>query len=203
MTVIVDYGVGNVRALANMLKKLGANAVIAGDAATLQKATRILLPGVGAFDTAMQTLTEKGLKPVLEQKALNEKVPVLGVCLGMQLLTDGSEEGREKGFGWIPGFAHRFPKDPVYKVPHMRWNAVSVSNAGSLVKGLSPDSRFYFVHSYYVKAIHPRHELLHCTHGLSFAAAVQNDNIMGVQFHPERSHKFGLQLLSNFIQLPA
>ena len=201
MIAIIDYGVGNVRSLANMLKKLGAPAIITDDAAAIQKASKIILPGVGAFDTAVQEINRRGLKEMLERKALQEKVPVLGICLGMQLLTNGSEEGKEKGFGWIPGYAFKFPKNPSLKVPHMRWNSVSVSHQGLLTKDLAENAKFYFVHSYYVKAQQPQHVLLQTDYGLRFDAAIQKDNIAGVQFHPERSHKFGLQLLSNFIQL--
>ena len=201
MIVIIDYGVGNVRSLANMLKKLGASCTITNEISTIEKATKVILPGVGAFDTAMQDLTKTGIKQVLEQKALEEKIPVLGICLGMQLLTNGSEEGKEQGLGWIPGYVHRFPKDASLKVPHMRWNAVSVCQEKALVNDLVHDSRFYFVHSYYVKAAQPQHVLLQATHGICFDAAIQKENISGVQFHPERSHKYGMKLLSNFIQL--
>jgi glutamine amidotransferase len=201
LIVIVDYGVGNVRSLANMLKKLGTSATITNDVATIEKATKLILPGVGAFDTAMEDLTRKGIKEVLQKKALKEKIPILGICLGMQLLTNGSEEGKEKGFGWIPGYTYKFPKDTSIKVPHMGWNNISILQENELVKDLAGDSRFYFVHSYYVKAEQPQHTLLQATHGICFDAAIQKENIYGVQFHPERSHKYGMKILSNFIQL--
>ena len=198
MITIVDYGVGNVRSIANMLKKAGASALITDDIAAIEKSDKIILPGVGAFDTAMKELDRRGLRAVLQYKAMEEKVPLLGICLGMQLLTRGSEEGQEPGFGWIPGYAYRFPRSESLKVPHMRWNQAAVTQASALTQGLDGEARFYFVHSYYVRAEDQAHAIMRTEYGISFDAALQKENIMGVQFHPERSHKFGLKLLHNF-----
>lgn len=201
MITIIDYGVGNVRSVANMLNKIGEPSLITDNPDDIRAATSLILPGVGAFDTAMNELEKRGLKELLHQKVMIEKTQVLGICLGMQLLTDGSEEGKEKGFGWIPGFAYRFPQSAEWKVPHMRWNSVTATGESPLLSELEDDARFYFVHSYYVKAEERQHAILSTEYGLSFDAALQKDNIMGVQFHPERSHKFGLKLLYNFTKL--
>jgi len=201
MIVIVDYGLGNLRSIANMLKKSGSDSVISGEPGVINSATKLILPGVGAFDTAMEELESRGLKEVLNKKVLQEKSPVLGICLGMQLLTDGSEEGAKPGLGWIRGKARRFPRSVELKVPHMRWNTVRPVQQHPLSQGLDDASRFYFVHSYYVTVDSQNHSLLKTDYGVSFDAGIARDNIMGVQFHPERSHKFGRLLLTNFIQL--
>jgi len=201
MIVIVDYGLGNLRSIANMLKKSGSDSVISGDAEVINTASKLILPGVGAFDTAMNELETRGLIEVLNKKVLEQKCPVLGICLGMQLLTGGSEEGVKPGLGWIPGKARRFPKATELKVPHMRWNTVRPVQLHPLLQDIDEASRFYFVHSYYVTAESESHSLLKTDYGVSFDAGIARDNIMGVQFHPERSHKFGRLLLTNFIQL--
>ena len=201
MITIVDYGVGNVNAIANMLKKIGAQCVITGKEEELQNASKIILPGVGAFDTALSELKKRNLEEVLHQKAKVQKVPVLGICLGMQLLTNGSEEGQLKGFGWIPAFTYKFNAVSGLKVPHMQWNHVEQMQESALTNDLEPQSKFYFVHSYYVKTENKEHALLQAEYGVPFDAAVQNENIYGVQFHPEKSHKYGLRILSNFASL--
>ncbi len=201
MIAIVDYGVGNVRAVQNMLQKLGVRAQVTGDANELKEATKIILPGVGAFDTAMKELENKRLLEVLNDAVLVQQKPVLGICLGMQLLTHGSEEGKCKGFGWIAANAFRFSSDGSLKVPHMKWNYVTPVNASALTQGLVPESKFYFVHSYYVQVEDKAHSLLQCEYGVTFDAAIQKGNVYGVQFHPEKSHKYGMQLLSNFVAL--
>ena len=197
MIAIVDYGVGNTRAIANMLKKLGADFVISNDKKQIAAASKLILPGVGAFDAAIRELEKLDLHEILHQKATREKIPVLGICLGMQLLTNGSEEGNEKGFGWIPAFAYKFQQKDL-KVPHMKWCYVKKLGESPLTKDLDPAPKFYFVHSYYVKAEKKDHVLLQAEYGLPFDAAIQNENIYGVQFHPEKSHKYGMKILSNF-----
>lgn len=201
MIAIVDYGVGNVRAVANMLKKIGAESIITNDVEKLSIASKLILPGVGAFDTAMQELKRLGIYNVLNDKVLVEKVPVLGICLGMQLLTNGSEEGREKGFGWIPAYTYKFSGEGGLKVPHMKWNYVEQVQHSPLITNLQNDSKFYFVHSYFVKVEEETHSLLQTEYGNRFDAAIQKENIYGVQFHPEKSHKYGMQLLSNFVNI--
>jgi glutamine amidotransferase len=201
MITIVDYGMGNLGSICNMLRRIGVAAEVASDPAHLQRAGKILLPGVGAFDSAMQRINDSGLRAVLDYKALQERVPVLGICLGMQLLTRGSEEGRLPGLGWIPAVARRFPDSPGLKVPHMGWNAVQVANDSPLVSRLDGDSRYYFVHSYYVHADDRRDSVLTAHYGVTFDAAVAHDNLYGAQFHPEKSHKYGMAFLGNFATL--
>ena len=201
MITVVDYGMGNLGSVGNMLKRLGAPAVITGDSSEVSKATKILLPGVGAFDNAMQRINDSGLRAVLDRKALEEKVPVLGICLGMQLLTRSSEEGVLPGLGWIPADTRRFPATPGLKVPHMGWNITVPQRESPLLRGFEGEMRFYFVHSYRVDVDEPADSLLKTTYGVTFDAAVNRGNIYGAQFHPEKSHRFGLRLLKNFAEL--
>jgi glutamine amidotransferase len=203
MLAIVDYGMGNIGSLVNMFKRIGVATTVTAAPGEIARASKLLLPGVGAFDAAMTRIEQGGLLDVLQQKAMVERVPVLGVCLGMQLLTRGSEEGSRPGLGWIPGLARRFRSDPQapLKVPHMGWNEVSRAASSPLTADLLPDSRFYFVHSYYVRVEDERHSILKTRYGVEFDAAVQRDNVFGAQFHPEKSHKFGLRLLESFARL--
>lgn len=201
MIAILDYGIGNLGSVRNMLKRAGLQSEIADTEAQIAAAEKIILPGVGAFDRAMQRLNDSGLRDVLDRKALVEKVPVLGICLGMQLLTRGSEEGTLPGLGYIDAKALRFPADVALKVPHMGWNQVTKAKPAALTADLPDDARFYFVHSYYVRVADEANAMLKCTYGLEFDAAVQAGNIFGAQFHPEKSHKFGRALFESFGKL--
>lgn len=201
MITIVDYGMGNLGAVLNMFKRIGVPARISGDPVCVGSAEKILLPGVGAFDAAMRCINASGLREALERQALVNRVPVLGICLGMQLLTRGSEEGQEPGLGWIAADTRRFPARPSLKVPHMGWNLVHRTQGHALTAGLPPESRFYFVHSYFVQADDPANTLLRANYGLDFDAAIVRDNIVGAQFHPEKSHRFGMTLLANFARM--
>lgn len=201
MITIVDYGMGNLGSIQNMFKRIGVPASITSDPAVVAQAGKVLLPGVGAFDAAMQRIDASGLREVLDRKALHERVPVLGICLGMQLLTRGSEEGQRPGLGWIGASVRRLPGGPGLKVPHMGWNVVTPTRRHPLTDSLPDESRFYFVHSYGVFADDPADRLLKARHGIEFDAAIAHDNICGAQFHPEKSHKFGMQLLANFARL--
>jgi glutamine amidotransferase len=201
MIAIVDYGIGNLGSIQNMFRRIGVRAVITGDLTEIAEASKILLPGVGSFDAAMRRIQERGLRQVLDRKAMTERVPVLGICLGMQLMTRGSEEGRLPGLGWIDAEVKRFPDHPGIKVPHMGWNVVTPTRDSPLTAGLPPEPRFYFVHSYYVAADRPAESILRATHGVTFDAAIEAGNILGAQFHPEKSHKYGMQLLANFARL--
>lgn len=201
MITIVDYGMGNLGSVLNMFKRIGAAAQVASDPSVIDRATKILLPGVGAFDSAMQRIADSGLRDVLDRKALQERVPTLGICLGMQLLTRSSTEGRLPGLGWIAASAQRFPTQPGLKVPHMGWNVVTPVHASPLTDGLPAESRFYFVHSYYVTVDDPRDALMTTHYGVTFDAVIGHGNIFGAQFHPEKSHRFGMQLLANFAKL--
>ncbi len=201
MITIVDYGIGNLGSVLNMLKRIGVEGEIRSDHAGIKSATKLILPGVGAFDTAMKELNERGLVDILNQKVLIEKTPVMGICLGMQLLLEESDEGVEKGLGWISGQVLKFQfEDPLLKVPHMGWNKVKLSQKYPIVEGLE-ESKFYFVHSYYVKVKHEENILLETMYGQSFHSGIVKDNIYGFQFHPEKSHKFGMKLLLNFSKL--
>ena len=202
MIVIVNYGMGNLGSLLNMFRRVGVSARIESEPGRIREARKIVLPGVGAFDAAMRRIANlPDLRHVLDRKALVEQVPILGVCLGMQLLTRGSEEGRLPGLGWIPADARRFPSAPGLKVPHMGWNIASPTTPSPLTRDLRAEPRFYFVHSYCVTVDDPVHSIMRTTHGVSFDSAIQRGWIFGVQFHPEKSHKFGMQLLKNFAEL--
>lgn len=206
---IVNYGLGNLGSIQNMYKKLGIAAQISIDAREIEEADKLVLPGVGAFDEGMRNLARSGLIDVLSRKVLEEKTPVLGVCLGMQLLTKQSEEGAEKGLGWIDAKTKRFSfgQDTGIKVPHMGWNEVTVCREDELIRNSDKSiekeeaARFYFVHSYYVECENRADVLLKTSHGIEFDVAFRRDHIMGVQFHPEKSHKFGMRILKNFYEL--
>ena len=202
MIVIVDYGMGNVGSMANMLRKIGATATVSSDAQAIARAEKLVIPGVGAFDAGMRQLADRGLVPLLEERVA-AGTPTLGVCLGMQLLARGSEEGQLPGLGWIDAHARRFRPDPgaaQLKVPHMGWNAVRALREHPLFAEMPEEMRFYFVHSYHVVCEHPGSALAHAEYGRDFVAAVARDNVMGVQFHPEKSHHFGMRLLRNFAE---
>lgn len=202
MITIVDYGMGNLGSIQNMFKRIKVDSEITGDIEKIAAAKKILLPGVGAFDAAMQRINESGLKDVLDKKAKEDKVPILGICLGMQLLTRSSEEGKLPGLGWIDATTVRFQfSDPSLKVPHMGWNLVFKKNDSPLIKDLPEEPRFYFVHSYRVVCANPVHILTTTHYGVEFHSIIQRDNIYGAQFHPEKSHKFGMKLLENFAHL--
>lgn len=201
MLIIVDYGMGNLGSIENMFKRVGVNAIVSSDFSEIRKADKLLLPGVGSFDRAMEAINKQGLRSILDEKALEEKVPVLGVCLGMQILTNGSAEGKQRGLGWIPGEAHKFNVNDGLKIPHMGWNVTMPVQNSPLTQGLDDNSRFYFVHSYCVQTENPAHCILKTKYGQDFASGIQKDNIFGVQFHPEKSHKFGMQILKNFASL--
>lgn len=203
MISVVDYGCGNVGSVLNMLRKVGAHAVLTSSANELEQASKVILPGVGAFDTGMSRLSESGLIPVLNRKALEQRVPVLGICLGMQLMTRASEEGALQGLGWIDANTVRFSQTPARdaKIPHMGWNVVAPERRSELIAGLPEGARFYFVHSYFVRCQRREDALLSASHALQdFDAAFERENLMGVQFHPEKSHRFGMQLLRNFVE---
>ena len=201
MITIVDYDMGNSRSVVNMLQRIGFKAEITRDHKKLESAEKLILPGVGSFDTAMKNLEHFELKELLDRKALIEKVPFLGICLGMQILTNSSEEGNLSGLGWIEGSASKFKSDNDIKVPHMGWNYIQPSSNSRLCKNLEDNSRFYFVHSYYVQVNEEEHSSMKTKYSLEFDSGIEKDNIFGVQFHPEKSHKFGMQILKNFAEL--
>lgn len=205
MITIIDYGMGNLGSIKNMFKYIGVEATIESDIDKIKNASKILLPGVGSFDTAMKKINEGDLKEVLNEKALKEQIPVLGICLGMQLLTNGSEEGSLEGLGWVPAKTINFKDkiDKKYRIPHMGWNIVNKSNKSVLTQGFEEfdETRFYFVHSYFVKVEDEKNSILKSNYGVAFDSAIQKDNIYGAQFHPEKSHKFGMKLFENFARI--
>lgn len=201
MIVIIDYGIGNVGSIKNMLSKLGANAVITSKNEIILRAEKIILPGVGKFDAGINGIKSRNLFDVLNKRVIKDKIPVLGICLGMQLMTKGSEEGKEAGFGWIDAFTYKFTLPKNLKVPHMGWNSVNVSRENALTSSLNVLSKFYFVHSYYVKTMNVEDTFIETEYGLRFAAGIARDNIYGVQFHPEKSHRYGMELLKSFVNI--
>jgi glutamine amidotransferase len=201
MVVIVDYGVGNLGSILNMFKKVGSKAILSGEPAVIRSADKLLLPGVGAFDVGMQRLENSGLRPLLDECVLHLKKPVLGICLGMQLMTKRSDEGVLPGLAWVDAEVIRIKsKDSHIKIPHMGWNLVQVAKEDTLLNGLPDESRFYFVHSYHVVCANQADVLLKTTYGHTFHSAFRSGNIWGVQFHPEKSHKYGMRLLKNFAE---
>lgn len=201
MIVVVDYGVGNIASVLNMLKRVGAKAKASNSREDIEQADKLILPGVGAFDAGMQTLRSSGLIEVLNEQVLNKHKPVMGVCLGSQMLGNGSEEGNEPGLGWIDMDIVRFEKRDGRKVPHMGWNEVNPQLQHPILTGIDKQSRFYFVHSYYMLPRYAENTLLTANYDQQFTAAVVKDNIFGFQFHPEKSHKFGVRLFKNFVEL--
>lgn len=202
---IINYGIGNLTSVKNMLRKAGADhVVISSELEDIEKADKFLLPGVGHFDYGMKKLKESGLIPVIEQKVLVERIPILGICLGAQLMTNRSDEGNSHGLGWVDGETISFNKEvlpPGYKIPHMGWNYIKTSKDCILFKDMYSDPRFYFVHSYHFMMQNSKDIWLQTEYGYEFCAAFQKDNIYACQFHPEKSHKFGLKLMENFVNL--
>jgi glutamine amidotransferase len=204
MIRIVDYGVGNIQAFLNVFKTLNMPAATAKQASELTDATKIILPGVGSFDHAMERLDESGIRPALEQRVKQDKVPVLGVCVGMQMLAASSDEGSRPGLGWIDGRVRAFTQwEPAsnHPVPHMGWNDVRAVTPHPLFDQLDAESRFYFLHSFFFENHRPEDTLAVSQYGGNFSCAVHHENVFGVQFHPEKSHHFGTRLLKNFATL--
>ena len=204
MITIVDYGLGNIKAFLNVFHRLNIKAKTATTGAELADASRVILPGVGSFDDAMRRLTESGMRDALDDLALRQRVPLLGVCVGMQMLAHGSDEGQLPGLGWISGRVRRFDSRPsaaALPVPHMGWNDVRPVAQSRLFDQLDRDARFYFLHSYYFVCDRDEDTLAVANYGEDFACAAHAGNIFGVQFHPEKSHHFGARLLQNFAEM--
>jgi len=199
MIGVVDYGLGNVKAILNIYSDLGIPAVRFDHPSLCESVTRIILPGVGAFDWAMQQLDASGLRPVLDNLVLGQNVPVLGICVGMQIMANRSAEGSSSGLGWIPGEVELLTNPSLsanLRIPHMGWNNIT-PNTHPLFYNIS-DPQFYFLHSYCFVPDSPKNILASAEYGQAFAAAVSNGDILGVQFHPEKSHHWGIKLLKNF-----
>ena len=194
---------GNLGSVQNMLRHIGATSKISSDIQEIDQAQKVLLPGVGAFDEAVKQIDQRNLRSVLIKKARIDKIPFLGICLGMQLLTRGSEEGDLPGLDLIPGTTVKFsfPGNLDLKIPHMGWNYVKKQRESNLTQGFTDDFRFYFVHSYKVVCDSDENSILKTSYGFDFDSGIQLGNVYGAQFHPEKSHKFGMQLLTNFVNL--
>ena len=194
---IIDCGLGNIGSVKNIIKKAGYIPRLVTHPDQLHPGEKIILPGVGAFDGMMSTLENRGFIPLLNQLVLDHKEKILGVCLGMQVMTNSSEEGKEKGLGWIQAECKKFIPETSEKIPHMGWNYTKTKKKNPLMKNLET-AKFYFVHSYYVKCHEKENTLCETFYIDNFTSAFNRDNIFGVQFHPEKSHRFGLQLIKNF-----
>jgi glutamine amidotransferase len=199
MITIVDFNMGNLGSIRSMFKKVGVESQISSDPERIAAASKLVLPGVGAFDPGMENLERTGLIPLLRKRVLDDSVPTLGICLGMHLMTRSSTEGKRAGLGWIDAETVRFaPQDAALKVPHMGWNRATATRSSPLIDDLPEEPRFYFVHSYFVQCADPTDVLLTTSYGGAFHSGFQHRNVYGVQFHPEKSHKYGMALLRNF-----
>lgn len=201
MTGIIDYGLGNLGSIYNMLDVIGEDSIITDNPKKLHECDRLILPGVGAFDAGMKNLEEKDLSNCLK-KEVSEGKSILGICLGMQLLGRKSEEGSSLGLGFIPFDTVKFSFDKTLKlkIPHMGWDIVTFTQENKLLSEIDGRQRYYFVHSYHAKCDSEKNVLMMCDYGYEFAASVVNENVYGVQFHPEKSHDFGMRLLKNFVE---
>jgi len=200
--VIVDYGMGNIRSIMNKIHRAGHEAFVSYDHDTIKSADKLILPGVGHFLNGMKRLNERNLINILNEKVLQDKIPILGICLGMQLLTVFSEEGNAEGLGWLDAETIKFTlKDIKHKVPHMGWNSIEQKKESPLLKDIPDNRHYYFVHSYHVRCKNIEDILTTSHYGYEFVSAVQKGNIFGTQFHPEKSHEWGEKLLNNFLNL--
>ena len=204
MIAILDYGVGNLVSIRNMISKAGGQSIITSDPNQIATAEKFILPGIGSFDHGISNLRSAPYFDILNECVTRKKVPILGVCLGVQLFTESSEEGKLPGLGWIKGRTVRFNTDKMnnhrLKVPHMGWTEVQQKKSSKLFTDMYEDPRFYFVHSYHLHCENESDVLVQGTYGYEFVAGVERENVVGVQFHPEKSHKFGLRVYENFIR---
>ena len=203
MIAVIDYGMGNLGSILSMLRKIGSEAFISSDPKEIASADRIILPGVGSFDTGMHQLKEKGLIDILNKKALVEKVPFLGICLGAQLMTQSSDEGVLAGLGWFSARTLKFNFSGLqgkFPLPNIGWNIVKNRGDTNLLQNMDEDARFYFVHTFYLHSEEPSQVSMTAEYGFEYTVGLERSNILGVQFHPEKSHKFGMQLLTNFLK---
>jgi len=201
---IINYGLGNVLAIANIYKRLNIPAMLVNEPAQFDEISRIILPGVGAFDWAMSCLTKSGMKCILDDNVINQKKPVLGICVGMQMMAQKSEEGKLQGLGWIEGEVRRFnnpDENTKLRLPHMGWNELEILSESALFEGLDTGALFYFLHSYYLYSYSEKLIMAYTEYHGRFTSCIGINNIYGVQFHPEKSHLWGIQLLKNFAEV--
>ena len=200
--VIIDYGMGNLGSIVNMLKYLGGKAVVSNDYTVIKGADKLILPGVGHFDRAMENISKHKLHELITEMAMDRKKPFLGICLGMQLMCKSSEEGKSSGLGLIDAAVKRFhfSENKELKIPHMGWNYIQPQKQSHILQGLDEKSRFYFVHSYFVECSGRPDVLTETIYGKPFVSSFEHNNLIGVQFHPEKSHRFGISLFKNFLQ---
>lgn len=204
MITIIDYGLGNISAFQNVYKRLDIPTKVAKSVEDLQYVEKLILPGVGAFDYAMSQLNNSGMRQRLDELVLKQKTPVIGICVGMQIMGNKSDEGNLEGLKWIDANVRKFDESTIHqrtKLPHMGWNDVYPKNNHSLFDGLEKDAIFYFLHSYYFECKNEEDILANSDYGVLFASAAHHDNIFGIQFHPEKSHHYGEKLLHNFAKL--
>ena len=203
MLTIIDYGIGNLTSIKNMLKRIGVDSVISHKLDDIESADKLILPGVGSFDYGMEQLNKSGLVEVINKKVVEQKTPILGICLGAQLFTDESEEGQVNGLGWIKGKTVSFDRSRLssnQKIPNMGWTDVFGFEKSKLFTNMFETPRFYFVHSYHLLIDNPDETMVMTNYGYDYVAGIEKGNILGVQFHPEKSHKFGMKILENFVK---
>lgn len=204
MISILDYGSGNINAIRNIYERLNIPSELISSVGEIEKAERVILPGVGAFDETISTLREKGIVDILNRRVEKGNLLIFGICVGMQMLANCSEEGSLAGLGWIPGEVKKFDKNLIQgkpKLPHLGWNSISIVKDCPLFKGIDEEIGFYFVHSYYFNCKYVENVLTTTDYGITFHSAISRGNVYGVQFHPEKSHDNGIQLLRNFAEL--
>lgn len=203
MVVVIDYGMGNLGSVANIIKKVGHTCTVTSDLKLIEQAEKLILPGVGSFDNGMEKLKSRGIAEVITKKVLQDKTPILGICLGAQLMLESSEEGKLPGLGWLKGkvIKFRFAETQInQRVPHMGWNQIAVKKENPVFDNMYENPKFYFVHSYHFQLNNEADTLTTTNYGYEFASGFSRENITGLQFHPEKSHKYGMLVYKNFLE---
>lgn len=198
--VVVDYGMGNTFSVQSALRYLGYESDLSADPAVILSAKKIIFPGVGAFSDCVSSIKEKNLDVILNEAVVSKQIPILGICLGMQMMFDGSDEGPGAGLGWLPGFVRKIAPEPGFRVPHVGWNDLALKNAGKMFQGIKTGAHMYFTHSFHVEPRNQSDVAASCFHGKEIVAAVEHDHIWGTQFHPEKSQETGLKIFHNFME---
>ena len=204
MIGIIDYGSGNVKAIANIYKHLNMDYFVTNEPSTLEEATHLVLPGVGAFDQTMNLLNKSGLREKLDELVLDKKIPIMGICVGMQIMAESSEEGSERGLGWIKGDVKKIDDQQLTrkpKLPHMGWNSVTLTREEGILNNTNLEKGFYFLHSYFVEPEASEEVVATVDYGSQLTCVFKRNNIIGIQFHPEKSHQNGVEVLKNFANL--